>query len=41
MFKDEYVFDSTNEFQEFITDNIRLYCPSVKDIKFSITPFDI
>jgi len=41
MFKTEYVFDTTEEFQEFITDNIRLYCPSVKDIKFSLTPFDI
>lgn len=41
MFKTEYVFDSSDEFKEFIIDNIRLYCPTVKEIKFSVTPFDI
>ena len=41
MFKTEYVFDSSDEFKEFIIDNVHLYCPTVKEIKFSVTPFDI
>lgn len=41
MFKQEYSFDSSEEFTEFITDNINLYCPTVKEVKFSVTPFDI
>lgn len=37
----EYNFNTSEEFQEYITDNIKLYCPTVETIKFSVTPFDI
>lgn len=37
----EYIFNNCEEFEEYIKDNIRLYCPTVESVKFSVTPFDI